>query len=343
MTTVIPGLQKVLSEPELSVLIEKSITAKGDKSDRKQVRAQRRERQVHYQSTLAERFADPRWADLFAGDRFLLIDGGATGGLEKEWLPAGPLLKVAAIEPRADKFGPRYLDAEFETILIEAALDRTAGERGFYLNGSMSSFLLPDGAAWRNLGFTDRLDWVQSTTVKTTTLDNIVRDNGLKFVDFIKLDTQGTELDILKGGPRTVASMAAGMRIEMLFTPLYEGQPLFADVDSYTRAQGFELIDLVHVLRYPQCDTGGLDVSASADRVVVADGLYFRTPAWVAEHIKPLPMPDRIRYMAGAVVGCMVYQHLGQAARYLHASGELLPRDSRLLVTELVFAPADRR
>ena len=39
---------------------------------------------------------------------------------------------------------------------------------------------------------------------KTDTLDNIVEKNNLPFPDFIKIDTQGSEIDILKGGKKTV-------------------------------------------------------------------------------------------------------------------------------------------
>ena len=39
---------------------------------------------------------------------------------------------------------------------------------------------------------------LERRTIRTTTLDDIARDQRLRFVDFIKLDTQGSELDILR-------------------------------------------------------------------------------------------------------------------------------------------------
>lgn len=38
----------------------------------------------------------------------------------------------------------------------------------------------------------------------TNTLDNIIEQNNLNLPDFIKIDTQGSELDILKGGVKTI-------------------------------------------------------------------------------------------------------------------------------------------
>ena len=53
-------------------------------------------------------------------------------------------------------------------------------------------------------------------------------------VDFIKLDTQGSELDILHGAG-SLLDNCSGLQLEVMFSPLYEGQPLFADVDAYLR------------------------------------------------------------------------------------------------------------
>jgi FkbM family methyltransferase len=73
----------------------------------------------------------------------------------------------------------------------------------------------PDLDAWDQFGWRPKTP-IERTSVKTTTLDAIVRENGLRSVVFIKLDTQGTELDILRGGPVTV-KMAVGMRSEYHF------------------------------------------------------------------------------------------------------------------------------
>lgn len=53
---------------------------------------------------------------------------------------------------------------------------------------------------------------------------------------------------------------------------MYEGQPLFADVDSFLRARGFDLFDLNRVYwRRP------VRPSAGRGQLVFADALYFRS------------------------------------------------------------------
>lgn len=56
----------------------------------------------------------------------------------------------------------------------------------------------------------------------------------------IKLDAQGAEVAIIRGGPRTFAR-AACVLIEQTFVPLYRGQGLFNQVHAELAALGLEL------------------------------------------------------------------------------------------------------
>ena len=71
--------------------------------------------------------------------------------------------------------------------------------------------------------------------VQTRRLDDI---EGVGDVDFFKLDVQGAELKVLQGGERVLAG-ATVVQAEVEFLELYEGQPMFADVDRYLRGRGF--------------------------------------------------------------------------------------------------------
>jgi len=80
--------------------------------------------------------------------------------------------------------------------------------------------------------------------VQTVSLHDYVRDNDIPGPDFIELDTQGTELEILQGAEEQLASSLLGVRVEVEFSPMYRDQPLFADIDTYLRRFGFVLHDL---------------------------------------------------------------------------------------------------
>jgi FkbM family methyltransferase len=62
-------------------------------------------------------------------------------------------------------------------------------------------------------------------------LDDVVRQRSIS-IDrhvLLKIDTQGYELEVLKGAEETVAAVGA-IQTEMSFQPLYGGQPLFDEV-----------------------------------------------------------------------------------------------------------------
>ncbi len=95
--------------------------------------------------------------------------------------------------------------------------------------------------------FTDcapQIEVVEQRVVETVSLDGFLPGAGVTSCDFLELDTQGTELEILKGADRFLATSLVGLQTEVEFSPIYEAQPLFAGVDEYLRGFGFMLFDL---------------------------------------------------------------------------------------------------
>ena len=77
---------------------------------------------------------------------------------------------------------------------------------------------------------------VKEHQVQTKRLDEIVE---IDRVDFIKMDIQGSELKVLQNGVN-VLNTAVLIQVEVEFVEMYKGQPLFSDVDSFLRSQGFQ-------------------------------------------------------------------------------------------------------
>ena len=71
--------------------------------------------------------------------------------------------------------------------------------------------------------------------VQTVRLDDVEEVRG---ADYLKLDVQGGEGNVLRGAPRLLEQIVA-VHTEVEFVPLYQDQPLFADIDQLLRAHGF--------------------------------------------------------------------------------------------------------
>jgi FkbM family methyltransferase len=76
---------------------------------------------------------------------------------------------------------------------------------------------------------------VQVSDAQTRRLDDIPEITN---IDYIKIDVQGAELDVIRGGTKALRN-AVVVHCEVEFVPMYKGQPLFGDVDAALRAQGF--------------------------------------------------------------------------------------------------------
>lgn len=104
-------------------------------------------------------------------------------------------------------------------------------------NFSMTSSLYEPNSSLLNLyqALGEVVQVVRREDLKTVRLDEIPE---AREADYLKLDVQGAELDILLGAPLTLAH-ALVVHTEVEFVPLYQNQPLFAEVDQELRRRGF--------------------------------------------------------------------------------------------------------
>ncbi len=86
-------------------------------------------------------------------------------------------------------------------------------------------------------------------TVPCRRLDSLAPEIGLERVDALKVDTQGSELDILKGAIPLLTGCSF-VDIEVEFNELYGGANLFHEVDAFLRDQGFVLWRLSELVHY---------------------------------------------------------------------------------------------
>ena len=100
-------------------------------------------------------------------------------------------------------------------------------------------------------------------SIDVSTLDIWAKERGVTYVDYIKIDTQGAELSILKGGIKTLKNVKF-LEVEVEFNPIYEGQPMFSDVDSFLRTYGFVLWKLSNLVHYAKADESEIIMRSDA-------------------------------------------------------------------------------
>ncbi len=182
----------------------------------------------------------------------ICFDVGARNGL-KELSALAKQIKLYAFEPGDKSNVTQNNDAYLECHVIDKGLFSEKGLFDFNIaaNPSMSSMLLPDEKLlneyfdeitefkhWRK-----QLNTVDTKKIQTTTIDAIVKEYNINTIDYLKIDTQGTELEILKGACDGLKNKKIlVIKTEFAFVPLYEAQPAFSEIDLYLKGFGYKLI-----------------------------------------------------------------------------------------------------
>lgn len=119
------------------------------------------------------------------------------------------------------------------------ALGRTEEERPFYMTNHpmCASLYKPNEKLIENYNGMEVVMLKEVNTIKTVSLDYFAAQNNMGPVDFIKIDIQGAELDVFRGGMSTLKDVVA-IVTEVEFVHLYENQPLFGDVCGFLAKSG---------------------------------------------------------------------------------------------------------
>jgi FkbM family methyltransferase len=89
--------------------------------------------------------------------------------------------------------------------------------------------------------------------LKTTKLDTLVNNNRLPEPTFIKINTCGSEMDIIKGGEETIKK-ATYLIVTIQNDEIFAGAPDAHTVGPYIESLGFKLINVLDPLGTPLLD-----------------------------------------------------------------------------------------
>ena len=219
------------------------------------------------------------------------------------WQIFAPNLSIYGFDADADACDEA--NAELETrqinwkeIHIPLAIGKAIEERTLYVTKHpMCSSLYPPNEPYleRFAGLPELVNLDFSFEIDTTTLDAFCQEEEVNEIDFMQIDVQGADLDVLEGARNILNCGTLAIQIEVEFSHLYTNQPLFADVDTFLRKHDFTLFDVSKSYRLrarsPICS------SARAGQLLWGDASYFRD--LIREDMDgKLKSPDRILKLA---------------------------------------------
>jgi FkbM family methyltransferase len=204
--------------------------------------------------------------------RLKIVDVGARGGLPKRWRPFFDQIEVIGFEPDPQECERlNALSHPYAAKYLPYALgDEDESEKTLHIcrHGGSSSLLEPHSEFCDRFAFGSQMKVVRTCPVVVSRLDSVCPDLE---PHLIKIDTQGTELHVLRGAG-TVLNSVIAIDLEVEFVPQYLAQPLFADVDQYLRSLGF----MLRALRRSLWREKDARLRPEGGQIVHGDALYIR-------------------------------------------------------------------
>lgn len=215
----------------------------------------------------------------FKDSPMIVVDVGVRGGAVTYWDIYGDQLRIIGFEPDEEECKRLRIAHPTDKYLPWAVGRETRRKRVFYdtLHQNASSFHKPD---WRMAG---RFPWKQTLTVqnqrlvRVVNLEEAIADTGLT-PDFIKLDCEGAELEILEGA-KEMLKQVLGISVEALFTPVRFGQPAFSQIDIFLKEQGFTLFDMT-CYRHMRRTLSANAFTSKRGQILWGQILYFKDRGW---------------------------------------------------------------
>lgn len=181
-----------------------------------------------------------------------VLDVGARGGIDTilpKWVSTRPIrcysqhFRFFGIEP--DSLACEALEhrAEYEQ-LFPIAVSNIVGKRTLYLTNDShkSSILEPDLTVIGNWAAEDINTYrvKKIIEIETTTVDRLCSDRGIVY-DWLKIDTQGSEFEVLLGAKETI-KLATVVFAELSTVPQYYNQKTTVEFISTMSEQGFDIL-----------------------------------------------------------------------------------------------------
>ncbi len=176
----------------------------------------------------------------------MVIDAGARYGIHPTWQRFDAPLRYFGFEPDEDEV--KRLRQQLQPVgfeLVQMGLAKKEGEQNLYITkhrGCCSFLRVNPDSEWFRRYRPGEGDIERITRVKTCSVDGFAAARGIR-VDFLKVDTEGTELEVLEGAEKQISNVLA-LRVSVNFQRAYNKQATFAEIHNYLLCKKFFLVNL---------------------------------------------------------------------------------------------------
>jgi FkbM family methyltransferase len=223
---------------------------------------------------------------IVAGDPLVYVDVGARGGLQGPWAKiTDERLRVLAFEPDADACADLAREGNSKIDVVSKALWSHAGTLSVHIaevagTSSVHAPNLPLLSRFPQQHVKPRTT-LEKRSVECTTLDDVLKELGCR-ADFLKLDTQGSEYEVLVGASQSLQDCIFGVVAESWTVEVHKGQRLTGDILTFMSEKGFGLFDISVAAAWHRRGADRLAVAGKRE-IVGLDLLFFKELTGIRE------------------------------------------------------------
>jgi len=178
--------------------------------------------------------------DVGANDGFSFLYGFVKNNLRIKFIAFEPVPSLFNAIKIASHGLPNYKVEQYAIDIKEDSI-RMGVSNVIEGGGGVSSLL-----AFKDNAINERSDFYfeKFIEVKTITLEHYLNDNAIEKIDYLHIDAQGKDLDVLRSLGGSINKVIAGV-IECaqgLNGILYKGQPIGNEIENYLVENGFDIV-----------------------------------------------------------------------------------------------------
>lgn len=268
------------------------------------------------------------WLDrVMASSPLIVCDIGANGGLEERWKRLKQFCFFILFEPRDDGV-PKPGQAVFKT-----ALWSSKRVLPFYTTvfPQASSLFLPNAPVVSRHNNAENMEIVSTDEISVDAMDDVI-GNAYR-PDFIKIDTEGADLEILKGAQRVITDRCLGLQVEVQFERLRIDSPLFSECDVFIQKHGYVLWNL-YLMRFVAASNR---IGATTNhQATVADAVYFLSIEEFQKRLDREPSDDKEAMIVKFLLVLLAYGAHDYAATILDSQKPILREEAYINMQSLV-------
>jgi FkbM family methyltransferase len=218
-----------------------------------------------------------------------VLDAGGRYGIHPSWKPFTGELEYYLFEPdpvEAKRLAAKYSHRSDEVKVIQRAVTKKNGNLtiNFFKNRAMSSAAIrnPVSSLFKDERASE-VEIVERIEVEAVSIDYFCKTNGLS-LDFLKLDTEGNEFQILQGAKKQLKENILGVRCEVAFDYIFEGMPLFSAIHDFMLSQDYYLLNLDYEGR-GDYQNNSVNINKRYGILTACDAVWMKRPKYLFESL----------------------------------------------------------